>query len=81
MTPCALINLLLSLILGFTAGTVCTKTGQLSEIQASIDAMKKDVDALRSLTQLLLNHYMLPHEITSITTKVYTVCSLKICNS
>ena len=79
MTPC--VNLLLSLFAGFTVGTVCTKTGQISEIQASIDAMKKDVDVLRSLTQLLLNHYMLPHEIPSITIKVYTVYSLKICNS
>ena len=66
---------------GFATGTVCTKTGQLSELQASIAAVKKDVDALRSLTKLLLNHYMLPHEIPSITIKVYTVCSLKICNS
>ena len=57
---------------GFTAGTVCTKTGQLSELRASIDAVKKDVDALRSLTQLLLNHYMLPHEIPSITTNART---------
>ena len=81
MTLCALVNLLLSLFPGFATGTFCNKTGQLSELQARIDAMKNDVDALRSLTKLLLNHYMLPHEIPSITIKVYTVCRLNVCMS
>ena len=63
---------------GFPTGTVCTKTGQLSELQASIAAVKKDVDALRSLTKLLLNHYMLPHEIPSITASACTTACLHV---
>ena len=47
---------------------VCNETGRLSELQANICALKKDVDALRNVTNLLLNHYMLPHDIQSMTT-------------
>ena len=51
-----------------TKFTVCNETGQLSELQANICAVKKDVDALRNVTNLLLNYYMLPHDIQSMTT-------------
>jgi len=47
---------------------VCNETGQLSELQTNVCALKKDVDALRNVTNLLLNHYMLPHDIQSMTT-------------
>ena len=47
---------------------VCNETGQLSELQANVCALKKDVDALRNVTNLFLNHYMLPHDIQSMTT-------------
>ena len=47
---------------------VCNEAGQLSELQANVCALKKDVDALRNVTNLLLNHYMLPHDIQSIAT-------------
>ena len=48
---------------------VCNKTGQLSELQANVCALKKD--ALRNVTNLFLNHYMLPHDIQSMTTVQY----------
>ena len=50
-----------------TKFTVCNETGQLNELQANICAVKKDVDALRNITNLLLNHYMLPHGSQSMT--------------
>ena len=62
----------LSACFSVTKFTVCNETGQLSELQANICAVKKDVDALWNITNLLLNHYMLPHDIQSMTT-VYTV--------
>ena len=46
---------------------VCNEAGQLSELQANLCALKRDVDALRNITNLLLN-YMLPHDIQSMTT-------------
>ena len=46
---------------------VCNEAGQLSELQANLCTLKRDVDALRNITNLLLN-YMLPHDIQSMTT-------------
>ena len=49
------------------AGTVCNQAGKVNELQANIDAVRREVDALRNASKLLLNHYMLPH-VQSMTT-------------
>ena len=44
-----------------STGTVCNQTGKVNELQANIDAVKREVDVLRNASKLLLDHYMLPH--------------------
>ena len=44
-----------------STGTVCNQTGKVNELQANIDAVKREVDMLRNTSKLLLDHYMLPH--------------------
>ena len=39
----------------------CNQTGKVNELQANIDAVKREVDVLRNASKLLLSHYMLPH--------------------
>ena len=44
-----------------STGNVCNQTGKVNELQANIDAVKREVDLLRNASKLLLSHYMLPH--------------------
>ena len=44
-----------------STGTVCNQTGKVNDLQANIDAVKREVDVLRNASKLLLDHYMLPH--------------------
>ena len=44
-----------------STSNVCNQTGKVNELQANIDAVKREVDVLRNASKLLLSHYMLPH--------------------
>ena len=51
----------------FATGNVCNQAELgLNELQANQRALRKDVDTLRNATNLLLNHYMQPHEVQSM---------------
>ena len=52
----------------FATGNVCNQTGLgLNGLQANLCVLRKDVDTLRNAANLLLDHYMLPHEVHSMT--------------
>ena len=52
----------------FATGNVCNQAELgLNDLQANQCALRKDVDSLRNAANLLLNHYMLPHEVQSMT--------------
>ena len=63
-------------LLKFATGTVCNCTKQLQQIQndlhkemqASISDVRKEIDALRNVTKLLLGQYMLPPSPQSMVT-------------
>lgn len=70
----------------FATGTVCNCTKQLQQIQndlhkemqANISDVRKEIDALRNVTKLLLGQYMLPPGPQSMVTILDMITRLSV---